>query len=164
MWTFQPRQNLVGIAQRADEADSSGQPATSVHCPIAHAAGQSRAQFPGIWSLALHPGFGFWLFKVGFAFDFDCRPRSSRVQWQTASSPAVTTPLLIARALTLRSHPTRRGSSEHFPNLRMRHILPFLCCVSVCAALPGQPLLSACRPGQTSCQPLLAATRSVDSR
>lgn len=104
-----PTKNSGGIAQRADEADSSGQPAASAHCPIAHTAAQSRAQFPGIRFLAHHPGFGFWLFKVGFAFDFDCRPRSSRVQWQTASSPAVTTPLLIARALALQSHPTRSG-------------------------------------------------------
>lgn len=104
-----PTKNSGGIAQKADEADSSGQPAASAQCPIAHTAAQSRAQFPGIWFLAHHPGFGFWLFKVGFAFDFDCRPRSSRVQWQTASSPAVTTPLLIARALALQSHPTRSG-------------------------------------------------------
>lgn len=90
-------------SHKADEADTSGQPVST-----AHTAQQSTISRDLV--LGPHPGFGFWLFKVGFAFDFDCRPRSSPVvcsgRLETASSPAVTTPLLllIARALALRAH------------------------------------------------------------
>lgn len=116
VWAFQTRPLASDKLMRLIPAGSQQS--------TAHTAGQStisRGLVPGP-----HPGFGFWLFKVGFAFDFDCRPLSSRGRpWQTASSPAVTTPLLIARAVAIHSHPAGRGSSEHYPTYEAAHSLCF---------------------------------------
>lgn len=160
---------------KADEADTSGQPVST-----AHTAQQSTISRDLV--LGPHPGFGFWLFKVGFAFDFDCRPRSSPVvcsgRLETASSPAVTTPLLllIARALALRAHNhTQQDGVRLSIAQSMRHIRWSFGCI--CLRFQRTHIHTYLRPPACSaspvslptrqlfCQPLLAATtRSVDSR
>lgn len=110
---YVPIRPLAGIRQETDEADTSGQSQSAVS--TAHTAEQSN--FPGSGLFGSHPGFGFWLFKVGFAFDFDCRPPSTRGPWQQASLLSGCDDAIINCPSSLPSTTTRtrRGSSEHYP-------------------------------------------------